>query len=94
MSSTRESTLSFNIELHSREHVKRVSMPDGERDRLTIGGSLGKLKMIELIEDILLIVSGENGTLRIEIKREELEKCLKVRTKRVGKLGVGGAGPS
>jgi hypothetical protein len=81
MSSTRESTISFNIELISRDHVKRVSMPDGEGDRLTIGGSLGKLTMIELIEDILLIISGVNGTLRIEITRGELEKALKLRKK-------------
>ena len=51
-----------------------------------MGGSLGKLTMIELIEDILLIISGVHGTLRIEITREELEKALKVRTKRAGKL--------
>jgi hypothetical protein len=76
MSIKRESTLSFNIELTSKEHVKRVSMPDGAGDRLMIEGSLGKLTKLELIDGLLLEINGVNGTFRIEISREELENVL------------------
>ena len=76
MSIKRESTLSFNIELTSKEHVKRVSMPDGAGDRLMIEGSLGNLTKLELIDGLLLEINGVNGTFRIEISREELENVL------------------
>ena len=80
MSVTEELLLTFSIELHSRDQVKRVSLPDGGGDRFMFEGTLGKLTKLELIEDILLEIIGDNGTLRIDITREELEKGLKIRT--------------
>ena len=68
--------ISFSLELHSREHIKRVSLPEGAGDRLMMEGDLGKLVLLELIEDILLEINGDRGTLRIGISREELEKVL------------------
>jgi hypothetical protein len=82
MSEINESKLSFSVELNSREHIKRVSLPNGTGDRLMVEGSLGKLIKIELIEDILLEIKGVNGTLRIEITREELEKMFNKKSDR------------
>ena len=69
-----ERILSFSIELISKDHIKRVSLPDGSGDRLLIEGLLGELVEIVLIEDILLEVRGTMGVLRIDLTREELEK--------------------
>ena len=82
MSETNESQLSFSVELNSREHIKRVSLPNGTGDRLMVEGGLGKLIKIELIEDILLEIKGVNGTLRVEITREELETVFNKKSNR------------
>lgn len=76
MGSDNVRSLSFSIELNSRGHIKRVSLPDGSGDRLTIEGSLGELDGMELIEDIILVVRGTSGVLRMNLTREELEKTL------------------
>ncbi|UCD45074.1 MAG: hypothetical protein JSV27_00780 [Candidatus Bathyarchaeota archaeon] len=77
MGSDNVRSLSFSIELNSRGHIKRVSLPDGSGDRVTIEGSLGELDGTELIEDIMLVVRGTNGVLRMNLTREELEKTLR-----------------
>ncbi len=77
MGSDNERSLSFCIELNSRDHIKRVSLPDGSGDRLLIEGFLGELDEIELIEGIMLEVRGTDGVLRMDLTREELEKTLR-----------------
>ena len=79
MSSVNKRSLSFCIELNSRDHIKRVSLPDGSGDRLMIEGFLGELDEIELNEDIMLEVRGTFGVLRMDLTREELEKTLRAR---------------
>jgi hypothetical protein len=71
-----KSNVSFSLELHSRDHIKRVSLPDGSGDRLMIEGSLGCLTVIEMVEDILLEINGINGKMRIGVTRRELEHVL------------------
>jgi hypothetical protein len=66
----------FCVELNSREHLKRVSMPDGSGDRLLIEGFLGELEEIGMIEGIMLEVRGTNGVLRMDLTAEELKKAL------------------
>lgn len=70
-------SLSFCIELNSRDHIKRVLLPDGSGDRLLIEGFLGGLDDVELIEGIMLEVRGTDGVLRMDLTREELEKTLR-----------------
>lgn len=76
MASVNVRSLSFCIELNSRDHIKRVSLPDGFGDRLMIEGFLGELDEMELIEDIMLKVRGTDGVLRIDLTREELKQTL------------------
>ena len=76
MNEKTNSNVSFSLELDSREHIKRVSLPEGTGDKLIVEGDLGKLVLLELIENILLKINGDRGTLRIGISREELEKVL------------------
>ena len=69
-------SLSFYIELNSKDHIKRISFPDGSGDQLTIEGFLGELEGIELIEDIMIEIRGTDGVLKMDLTRAELEKTL------------------
>lgn len=77
-----ERSLSFCIELNSRDQIKRVSLPEGSGDRLMIEGFLGELEEMELMEDIMLEIRGTCGVLRLELTREELENTLQKRRRR------------
>lgn len=68
--------VSFSLELYSRNHIKRVALPDGSGDRLIIEGNLGRLTDLVLVEDILLEIIGVSGKMRIDITRRELEMVL------------------
>ena len=81
METINERSLSFCIELISRESIKRVSLPDGSGDHLLIEGFLGELEKIELIEDLMLEVRGTSGVLRLDLTREILEKTLRKRNR-------------
>lgn len=76
MGKNNKSKVSFSLELHSRNHIKRVALPDGTGDRLMVEGSLGSLTGIEMVEDILLEIIGINGKMRIGVTRRELEHVL------------------
>ena len=57
MSKVDERSLSFCIELNSRDQIKRVSLPEGSGDQLMIEGFLGELEEMELMEDIMLEIT-------------------------------------
>jgi hypothetical protein len=82
MGSVNKRSLYFSIELNSRGHIKRVLLPDGSGDRLTIEGALGELDNMELVEDIMLVVRGTKGVFRMNLTRDELKKTLRVRALR------------
>ena len=76
MDETRKPKISFSLELYSRDHIKRVSLPDGNRDSFIVEGTLGGLTDLEMVEDILLEINGATGKIRIDITRTELEMAL------------------
>ena len=82
MDKREKSKLSFSFELNSRDHIKRVSFPNGSGDRLMIEGSLGKLIKGEIVEDIMLEIYGVNGIMRIALTRNELETVLRAPKKK------------
>lgn len=77
MSSGKKRPLSFCIELYSRDHIKRISLPEGSGDRLLIEGFLGGLVETELIENIMLEIKGTGGVIRLDLTKEELDKTLR-----------------
>lgn len=83
MVETSKPQVSFSLELFSRNHIKRVALPDGSGDRLIIEGNLGRLTDLELVEDILLEIIGVSGKMRIDITRKELEMVLNNKKTRV-----------
>jgi len=70
---------SFSIEMASREHVQKVSVSDSLDGGVIFEGELGELVSIELVEGILLQISGDNGTIRIDISKDELTRGLKTK---------------
>lgn len=74
----------FSIDLKSKDCLKRVAIPNDSGDNVVVEGFLGKLEELDIIEDLLLMIKGTNGILRIELSKEELRKLLsrRKRTKR------------
>ena len=82
MDKREKSKLSFSFEINSRDHIKRVSLPNGSGDKLMVEGSLGTLIKGEIVEDIMLEICGVNGIMRIALTRNELENVLSARKKK------------
>ena len=66
---------SFSIEIKSEENVQKMSFAIRENNRVFFEGSLGKLLRIFMVEDMMLQVEGVHGTMRMDIRKEELQKC-------------------
>jgi len=67
----------FSIELKSKEYLKLVAMPNGAKDNVLIEGFLGDLEAVDLVEGAMLEIQGSNGTFKIDLKEEELNKLFK-----------------
>jgi len=63
----------FSVELKSKADLKNVTLVNGSRDSVLIEGTVGKLVQAMFIEDEILEIAGEKGTLRINLKAEELK---------------------
>jgi hypothetical protein len=76
--SRREDEHMLSFELKSRKHIKRITMMPNEKGggSVLIEGFLGRLKGIRFVEGVMLEVEGANGTLRMDLKREELSRFL------------------
>jgi hypothetical protein len=71
-----EKSHAFSIELKRKEHLKTVAIPSSANDNVVIEGFLGELLSIGFAENVLLEIEGTNGTLRIDMKNEELLKLV------------------
>ena len=67
---------SFSIEMRSEQGVKRMSFLDNENGHIFFEGFLGKLKKINVVENVMLEIEGKNGVLKLDITRKEIEKGL------------------
>ena len=64
----------FSIELNSMNQIKTMSLANEERkDAALIEGSIGTLKEATFTEGVLLEVVGSRGTLRLDIRYEEIK---------------------
>ena len=66
---------SFSVQMSSTESISGLVI-NRKKDRVFIEGELGLLKEAEYVEGKVLIITGENGVLRIDICRETLLKAL------------------
>lgn len=67
---------SFSIELAAKDHVHKISLSNSPNG-VIFEGELGELVQVELVEGIMLQITGVNGTFRIDITGDELDKGLK-----------------
>ena len=63
----------FSIELKSRAHLKNVTMTNDGHDDVLVEGSIGKLNNAEFADDIVLVVTGDKGILRINLTPDEVK---------------------
>ncbi len=66
----------FSIELKSKAYLKNVTLTNGCRDSVLVEGTIGELTQATFAEGIILEIAGNKGTLRINLKEEELKKAL------------------
>jgi len=64
---------SFSIEMPSRKGISSLSINGGS----TIEGDLGDNISFEIIEGIMLQISGENGVFRLDLKEGESDTLLR-----------------
>jgi hypothetical protein len=70
---------SFSIEMPSRNSINNLSINGGS----TIEGDLGENISFEIVEGIMLQISGENGVFRLDLRDGESDTLL--RTLKKGK---------
>ena len=63
---------SFSIEMPSRKGINNLSINGGS----TIEGDLGDNISFEIIEGIMLQISGENGIFRLDLREGESDAIL------------------
>jgi len=66
----------FSIELKSKAYLKNVTLTNGFRDSVLVEGTIGELAQATFVEGVILEIAGNKGTLRINLKEEELRKAL------------------
>jgi hypothetical protein len=67
---------SFSIEMISKDFVNRISISNEPNGEVLLEGQLGEITHIELVEGIMLQITGDNGVFRIDITEGELYRGL------------------
>ena len=65
----------FSIKINSRENLSNLSIGKNSNGIL-VEGDLGEMQSVSLVEGLLIVIEGMNGTLRFEITQTELEQIL------------------
>lgn len=69
----------FTAEISSKQYVKNISISNEAHDRVLFEGIFGELVELYMVEDKVLEIKGTEGTLRIDITKQELarifERC-------------------
>jgi hypothetical protein len=73
----------FSVELRSKADLKNVTLANGSQDSVLVEGTIGELVQAMFVEDVILEIVGEKGTLRINLKKEELKSPEKAEAREV-----------
>jgi hypothetical protein len=65
----------FSIELKSKDFVKNLSIPD-KGGKVIIEGYLGKLKSLKILENIMLEIEGDYGSIFLDFDELEIAKMV------------------
>ena len=71
---------SFSVDMTNAKSVSGLAV-NRKKDGVFLEGELGLLMDIELIEGRVLTITGENGTIRIDITKEELKHAFEPKKK-------------
>jgi hypothetical protein len=63
---------SFSVELKSKKHLHQMMLSKEPHGGVFFEGELGEISELEFIEGRVLVVTGANGTLRIDICESKL----------------------
>jgi hypothetical protein len=63
---------SFSVELKSKKHLHQMMLSKEPHGGVFFEGELGEIGELEYIEGKVLVVTGSNGTLRIDICESKL----------------------
>jgi len=69
----------FTAEISSKRYVKNVSISNEAHDRVLFEGVFGELLEIYMVEDKVLEIKGTEGTLRIDVTKQELARIFERR---------------
>ena len=61
----------FSIELKSKEQLKTINLVT-ECESVLIEGTIGQLQQTKFVENILLVVTGSKGVLRIDLTPDQI----------------------
>jgi hypothetical protein len=64
----------FSVELQSKKHLTSVSLTNGLVDSVLLEGNIGQLVQATFKEGLILEVIGKNGTIRMDLGEEEINK--------------------
>jgi hypothetical protein len=68
--------------MSSKDHVYKIYVSDEPRGEVLFEGELGELNEIEFTDGIMLKLSGDKGTFRIDLTEGELSKGLAKHSKK------------
>jgi hypothetical protein len=66
---------SFSVQMSNTTSISGLVV-DRRKDGVFLEGELGSIEEIELIENRVLTIKGTNGTIRIDLTRDELQNAL------------------
>ena len=70
---------SFSVVLASRENLFGLVL-NGERGKgVTLNGSLGEITEIDFLDASVMVITGENGVIRLDLSQHTLLNMLKER---------------
>lgn len=69
----------FTAEISSKRYVKNVSISNEAHDRVLFEGVFGELLEVYMVDDKVLEIKGTEGTLRIDVTKQELAHIFKNR---------------
>lgn len=64
----------FSVELKSKVYLKNVTLTNGGHENVLLEGTIGELKSAEFADDIVLVIVGDQGTLRVNLTQDEIKK--------------------
>jgi len=73
----------FSVELKSKADLKSITLENGSQDSVLVEGTIGELVQAMFVEDVILEIVGAKGTLRINLKANELKSSEKAESREV-----------